>query len=93
MPEEYYRSVVFLFRNKSSFEMILNAINIILFPDLIVDSENVDSLFSEESDVGAFFPSIVSTIGMAICRPVESSYMSIIHKQGFDEVTLPSILH
>lgn len=37
--------------------------------------------------MGGYFPHIVSTIGMAICRPNEGTFMSITHKQGFDEVT------
>lgn len=66
--------------------MIFNAINIVLFPDLRIDKDESDSSFSEENEIGAYFPHVVSTIGMAICRPAEGSYMSIIHKQGFDEV-------
>lgn len=77
---------MFSFRDKQLLESILNAINIILFPDLRSDVEEMDSYISEESDVGAYFPHIVNTIGMAICRPVDSTYMSITHKQGFDEV-------
>ena len=73
--------------------MILNAINIILFPDLRVNVENDDSLISEESEMGAYFPNVVNTIGMAICRPVESCYKSILHKQGIDEVSFSILYH
>ena len=65
--------------------MILNAINIILFPSLQTEVDDEVSYISNDSELGAYFPHIVSTIGMAICRPVESSYLSIDHKQGFDE--------
>ena len=42
---------MFSFRDKQLLESILNAINIILFPDLRSDVEEMDSYISEESDV------------------------------------------
>lgn len=80
-------------------EVVILAINIVLFPDLRFDAtergsrctmqfredmeEGGENLGEEE---GAYFPDIISTIGFTICRPIKGTYLSIRHKRGFDEV-------
>ena len=80
-------------------EVVILAINIVLFPDLRFDAtergssctmqfredmeEGGENLGEEE---GAYFPDIISTIGFTLCRPIKGTYLSIRHKRGFDEV-------
>lgn len=64
-------------------ETILEAVNIILFPDLRPDN---DDSKTEDSDVCTFFPHIVSTMGFALCRPSHGTYMSVSHKRGYDDI-------
>ena len=64
-------------------ETILEAVNIILFPDLRPDNEDSKT---EESDVCTYFPHIVSTMGFAICRPSHGTFMSVSHKCGYDDI-------
>ena len=83
-------------------EVVILAINIVLFPDLLFDAtergsrctmqfredteEGGEEIGEEEEEEGAYFPDIISTIGFTICRPLKGTYLSIRHKRGFDEV-------
>ena len=68
-------------------QIVLDTINIILFPDLRpADCDDDTSIISTEKEEGAYFPHITSTIGFAICRPALGNYLSINHKKGYDEV-------
>lgn len=68
------------------------AINIVLFPDLRFDAtERNPGSGAELEEEGAFFPDIISTIGFAICRPLHGTFLSVVHKRGFDEVVQRSV--
>lgn len=74
-------------------EVVILAINIVLFPDLRFDATERNSRFTDEfrediEEEGAYFPDIISTIGFTICRPLKGTYLSVHHKRGFDDVVI-----
>lgn len=75
--------------DKALLHVLLETVNIILFPDLrpaVDESDGSAEQQREEGECGAFFPHIISTVGFAMCRPAFSAFMSINHRSGFDEV-------
>lgn len=81
--------------DKALLHVLLETVNIILFPDLrpaVDESDGSAVQQHEEGECGAFFPHIISTVGFAMCRPAFSAFMSINHRSGFDEV-FNSLVH